>query len=257
MKSIDIHNHIVYGVDDGAQTVEDTLSLLRQAVDDGIEKIVLTPHFIENRFENTKDVIEKKKQEIDRLVVEHNLNIEVFYGCEIFITSDSLKKVNNKEVVTLNNSKYVLVETNRAYLYHSYTFDDALYNFRIDGYRPVIAHPERYEEVAKNPNKVHEWVSDGCYIQVNATSLLNNKKESFKVAKKLLDHGLVHVVATDAHDLNYRPAMLSQARKFVTKHYGEQMAEDLFYNNPLKLIQNEPISTDGMKQIKKKSFIFF
>lgn len=257
VRSIDIHNHIIFGLDDGAKTEDETIQMLKQAADDGIEKIILTPHYVESKYENTKDVIEKKKEAIDQLIEEHHIPIEVYYGCEIYMSDDVLDKVNEGELMTMNGTKYVLVETKRSRHFSKISFDDALYNFRVDGYYPIVAHPERYQMVYENPNRVYNWIEDGCYIQVNATSLLDPKKPSFKVAKKLLDHHLVHFVATDAHDPKYRPAVLSDAYQFVKKRYGADYAELLFYTNPLKLINGEQISTNGAKPVKKKRFFFF
>ena len=111
--------------------------------------------------------------------------------------------------------------------------------------------------VYEDPNRVYQWIQDGCYIQINATSLLDPKKPSFKVAKKLLNHRMVHFVASDAHCPTHRPAVLSKAYKFIQKKYGKDYAQEIFYENPLKLINGELIESNGVKPVKKKRFLFF
>jgi protein-tyrosine phosphatase len=244
VKFIDIHNHLIYGIDDGAKSKQETLEMLKIAIADGIEKIMFTPHFKEKAFENDQTIIDSKKQEIEQLIQEHQLEIDVYYGSEIFVSNHTSSYLNEGKLKTLNDTKYILVETHRANIYHRFDFGDMLYNFQVDGFKPIIAHPERYEFIYDNPHKASELVKDGNLIQINATSLLDKKKPSFKLAKKLLDRGLVHLVASDAHDTVYRPPVLSEAYAFVKKHYGEEVANQLFYSNPLKVLNNEPIETD-------------
>ena len=257
IRMIDIHNHILYGLDDGAQTIDDTISMLKQAVDDGIEKVIVTPHYMEPRFLNTKSDIEKKKPEIDQLLAQHNIPIKVYYGSEIFVNDDTLDKLNDGLLQTMNDTKYVLVERKRAEAFSRITFDDNLYNFRVDGYYPIVAHPERYRSVNEDPNKVYEWIKDGCYIQVNASSILDTKKRSHKVTMKLLANHMVQFVATDAHNTENHPVILSEAYRTVSKRFGASYAEKLFYTNPLHVINGEPIDTSDVKPIKKRKFFFF
>ena len=255
MKFIDMHNHIIYGIDDGAKTKQDTIDMLKMAIADGIEKVIFTPHFKEEVFENNRESIEVMKTEIDQLIKDNDLSIDAYYGSEIYLSYSSLDQVNEGNFKTLNDSKYVLVETHRVSLYQKVNISDILYNFKIDKYVPVVAHPERYQMVHEDPNIVYEWVKDGSLIQVNASSILNPKKKSHKLARLLLKHRLVHFIGSDAHDTVYRPPLLSDAYEFVKKHYGASYADTLFYDNPLKVINNEPIDTKGYKEIKKKKFI--
>jgi protein-tyrosine phosphatase len=244
VKFIDIHNHLIYGIDDGANSRQEMLEMLKMAISDGIEKIMFTPHFKEKAFENDKSIIDAKKEEMEQLIQEHQLDIEVFFGSEIFVSNHTSHYLNEGRLKTLNDTPYILVETHRANIYHRFEFGDMLYNFQVDGFKPIIAHPERYEFIYENPNKAIDLVKDGNLIQINATSLLDKKKPSFKLAKKLLDKGLVHFVASDSHDTVYRPPVLSEAYAFVKKNYGVEVANQLFYENPLKVLKNEKIETE-------------
>ncbi|MDF2699690.1 MAG: exopolysaccharide biosynthesis protein [Haloplasmataceae bacterium] len=255
MKLIDIHNHILNGIDDGAKTSEDTLKMLQMAYETGIEKLIFTPHFKEGICENDIHIVNTKFNEAKKIIEDHHINLEVYSGCEIFLTRNSLDLLNQNTIPTLNNSKNILVETHRSNIYLTYDFDDEIYNLAVDGYHVIIAHPERYQFVHEDINKVFEYIKEGYMIQINVTSLYDSSLETYKIAKKLLDHNLVHFIASDAHDLVKRTPNLSMGYKMISQKYGEKRANDLFYNNQVKLLNNQEINLD-FEKVKKRLWFF-
>ncbi len=256
LKFIDMHNHIMYGIDDGAKTLEETIQLLKLAANTNVEQLIVTPHFKENIFHNQKNNIETKVNEIKQILLEHNIDMNIYPGSEIFLSKNTLDLLNNQKLQTLNNSQYVLIETHMVKDYQMINVREELYNLKIDGYQVILAHPERYENTRIDPNFVYDLVSDGYYMQINVNSLKENHP-NHKIVKKLLDNNLVHFVASDSHNLSNRPPLLDKGYQFVEKHYGKDYANDLFYNNPLSVINNEQIKIRDFQKIKSKKFFFF
>lgn len=251
-----MHNHILYGIDDGAKTIEETIQMLKLAANTNIEQIIVTPHFKENIFHNQKDIIETKVSELKQILIDNNLSIKIHPGSEIFLSKNTLNLLNNQKLQTLNNSNYVLVETHIVSDYQLINVQEELYNLKIDGHQVILAHPERYENTHDNPNFVYDLVSDGFYMQINVNSLKENHPYH-KVVRKLLDNNLVHFIASDSHDLNNRPPLLDKGYQFIKKNYGLDYANDLFYNNPLSVINNEQIEIRDFQKIKVKKNFFF
>lgn len=231
---IDIHSHLLPGVDDGAQTIDESLFLLQQAITDGVEYIVLTPHYIKNgEFRLKRKDIITRYQEFKNIVLSKGLDINLLLGNELYIHQDLDEMIMKKEVCSLNNTSYVLVE----FPFNKYKdeYDEYLYNISLNENKIIIAHPERYQFVQENTNFCKRWINEGYYLQVNQNSLFNNCE---KAAMKLLDNNWVSFIASDAHNEN-RPCKLSKAYKKIVNHYGQDLAEELFYQNAVKLLKNK------------------
>lgn len=255
MNFIDIHNHILFGLDDGVKTREETIATLKLAEKYNIEKLILTPHFKEGIFENHQETIFLKFNEIKDIIEKNKINIEVYPGSEIFLTKRTTDLLASKKIHTLNNTKYILVETYFESNMMIYDLKEELYNLSVDGYKVILAHPERYEFTHNDIDYIYSLVRDGHLMQVNVTSL-RSKSRHHKIVAKLLDHNLVHFIASDAHDLNDRPLKLIDGYEQIKKKYSKQLADDLFYNNPLKVINDEPIKTGDEKKVKTRKWFF-
>lgn len=233
---IDIHSHLLPGVDDGAQTLEDALYLLQQAINDGVEYIVLTPHYIKNgEFRMKRDDIVKKYHEFKEIVLAKGLNIKLLLGNELYIHPDLDEMLLNKEICSLNNTSYVLIE----FPFDKYKdeYDEYLYNIALNGNKIIIAHPERYGYVQNNVDFCKRWLKEGYYLQLNQNSLFNYCE---KVAMKLLEKNWVSFIASDAHNQN-RPCILSKAYEKVFNKFGEDQANTLFMENQYLLLTNKKI----------------
>ncbi len=254
MKYIDIHNHIIPAIDDGAKSVEEAIQMLKAAERANIDKIITTPHYREEYYLNTKEVIEAEIKTLKALIKSHKLNIDIYPGSEVYLTKSTAEGLNNGVIQTLNNSSYVLIEFFPYSDYWRFNVLDELYNLTLDGYKVIIAHPERYDITHRNPNFIYDLVNAGYYIQVNVNSLKSNHP-NHKLTLKLLDHNLVHFIASDAHDLINRPLSLHEGYEYVKTHYNEDYANTLFNDNPLKVIENKMIDSSNFRKIKK-FFIF-
>ncbi len=256
MKFIDIHNHIVSNVDDGAKTEKQTIQMLKSAEKDHIEKLVITPHYKENVFENTKVIIQEKLKELKLLIEENHINIEVYPGSEIFLSKNTSSLLSTHQIQTLNDSNYILVETHRFASAMLLNLKEELYNLSIDGYKVILAHPERYEFTHNHINDIYNLVSEGHLMQVNV-NCLNTSHPNYKIVKKLLDNNLIHFIASDAHDPIQRPLQLAFGYEFIKKHYGMPKADDLFYNHPLQVIESKLIEVKDFYPVKDKKFFLF
>ena len=233
---IDIHSHLLPGVDDGSQTIEDSLYLIKKAIEDGIEYIVLTPHYIKNgEFRLKRDEIVKRYQEFKQIVLDNNLDIKLLLGNELYIHQDLDEMILNKEVCSLNNTSYVLVE----FPFDKYKdeYDEYLYNISLNGNKIIIAHPERYKYVQNNINFCQRWFKEGYYLQSNQNSLFNYCE---KTIIKLLENDWISFIASDAHSI-HRPCVLSDAYNKVLNKFSEKQANKIFYENQYLLLTNKNI----------------
>ena len=233
---IDIHSHLLPGVDDGAQTLEESLYLLQEAINDGIEYLVLTPHYIKNgEFRSKKEEIVSRYQAFKEKVIANGLDIKLLLGNELYIHPDLDEMILNKEICSMNNTSYVLIE----FPFDKYKdeYDEYLYNIALNGNKIIIAHPERYGYVQNNVDFCKRWLKEGYYLQVNQNSLFNQCE---KTSMKLLEKGWVSFIASDAHN-SHRSCTLSKAYNKVINKFGKELANDLFYENQYKLLTNKKI----------------
>ncbi len=238
---IDIHSHIIFGVDDGAKDIEETKKILIDSYNQGVETIILTPHRRKNMFETPNSVINKHFEKVKAIAKEVAEDLNVYLGSEIYYTYDVLEKLESGEYVTLAGSNYVLIEFRYSISYNElYT---AISNILLLGFTPVIAHIERYKCLYNGKDRVKELVDSGCFVQVNAESVLKSKlfgdnlRTYKKRVKKLLRENLVHFIASDVHNTSSRKCYMSLAYETISRNYGEDRARKLFVENQLKILE--------------------
>ena len=242
---IDIHSHIIFGVDDGPQTIEESRSLLMDAYKQGVRKIVATSHRRIGMFETPEDTIEKNFKSVQRIAKEVASDLTVLYGAEIYYSSELMDKLEKKMVPSINGSSYVLIEFSQSAKF--WEIKTGLTNVLRLGFIPVIAHVERYQSLENNENYLKELINMGCYVQINSSSVLKckcffDKNRLFKKrARYYLDRDLVHCVASDMHHLSKRPAYMKEAFDFISKKYGRRKAKELFVENPNRIVTNQMI----------------
>lgn len=232
---IDIHSHIIYGVDDGPKNLEDSLNLIEEAYKQGIRKIVATSHRRKGMFETPEEKIFSNFNDLKAKVNTVYPDLELHYGAELYFTLDVLKKLEGRTLPTLANSNYVLIEFSSNTRYKE--IFSAVDSIILLGLRPILAHIERYNCLENNKDYVKELINKGALIQVNASSVLKTKlfRDKHKIYKKrtkyFLDNNLVHFVATDMHNLTNRKPHLKEAYELVSSKYGVETAKKLFENN--------------------------
>lgn len=236
----DMHCHILPGIDDGASNEYDMMKLVRIAYNEGIRTIMTTPHYHPYRGSADVDTVMRVFGKSYSLIRHYFPDMEVYEGCEIYFQRDIVEKLKNGELLTLANSKYVLVEfstdTECSYI------RDAISEILFAGYFPVIAHIERYDNLMDDFELVEELVESGAYVQVNAGSIIGKSgTKAKKDIRKMMQKNLVHFVGTDAHDIKSRPPLMKKSVRYVEKKFGEDVAERIFKINPEMLIKNKII----------------
>ena len=232
---IDIHTHLLFGVDDGAKSLEESVAMLEDAKRQGIEKCILTPHYRHGMFPYDKEKIDEHFEILKKEA--EKIGIEIYIGCEFHVDSSIFEYLQTERCYTLGKSSYVLTEysyvTEYEYIY------EKTRRLIACGYTPVIAHAERYECFLKKP-KLCEEISDmSAYIQINADSVLGMvDKKAEKFCQKALSKGWVDIVASDSHGIKHRTNNMAKARDFIEKKYGEEYANYLFMEVPLKIIED-------------------
>lgn len=237
---VDIHSHIVYGVDDGAKTIEDSLAMLDMAAECGTTDIVATPHS-DNKYTYYPELIAERIEELQKAMGDR---IRIHRGCDFHLHFDNIRNCETDQSrFTINGERYLMVEFSEINIPKNivYVFHDMLRR----GVTPVVTHPERNALLMARLNEMVEWVRSGCLMQVTAQSLTGGfGKKAEEAAKKLMRQRLVHFVASDAHDIEFRPPDLRDAWDLVASEYGKDTAELLFEINPRMTLTGEYIECD-------------
>ncbi|MBR6532097.1 MAG: hypothetical protein IKT61_06310 [Clostridia bacterium] len=238
----DIHCHIIPGVDDGAYSMSETLDMLDIAVANRTKGIICTPHCnIPRSFSNYwNENLEERFNNIVNEVRKKNIQIELYKGQEIFLSGNFLERLKNNELITLCDSDYVLVEF--------YPFEKEFDAFKklvslvSEGYKPIVAHPERYEFVVKNTDAIGHIKDLGCLIQVNKGSLKGRFGKAVMVtAHNILAKRAADFVASDAHSPYKRTPNLTDVHEMISTEYSADYADFLLKENPYKVISNKQI----------------
>ncbi len=237
---IDIHSHILPKTDDGSATLAESLDLLRLAKKTGTNKIVLTPHFYNPRigYVDKKEVISSYERLREKA---KDIDIELLLGSEVFCSDRFLREIKENNFLTVNNTDYLLVEFD----FHD-DFDRMIFSLELIkdfGYKPIIAHPERYTFLRTDEYFVKTALSKGALFQVNTSSLAGlHGENAARFANFLLQNEFASVVASDAHDITYRNTDLQKAFMWIYGNFSKSYAEKLFFENPEKIITGKEIS---------------
>lgn len=238
---IDIHSHILAGADDGARNTDESLRMLRKAAKEGIGQIIVTPHQKPDRHCVSSTELSERMEKLQSLAKTEGLDIRLYPGGEIFFRQGLADELSGGKLCTLAGSRYVLVEffPDEQYDY----IRDGLYSLLAAGYRPVVAHVERYIQINRSGERQAELLDMGCCYQVNAGSLTGSCGFGMKrTARQLVKEEMVHFIATDAHraEGNRAPQMLRCAR-LLEKKCSAGYAARLLYRNAEMILRNEEI----------------
>ena len=254
---IDLHAHIVPGVDDGAKSFEESLKMLQVAESDGIEAIVATPHVFSahNTIKDIEKIIEQTRQFLERLN-RCQVNLRVLQGAEVFFATNVMEYLKKYgEVLALNGSSYFLLEFPFEFIFPGTR--DFIFNVLAEGWIPIIVHPERNKAIQRNPGILYDLVKTGALIQVNAGSLRGIfGNEAQAAAFHLLHHNLVHVIASDAHSPKHRAPELSFVHSTL-ENEGIEIADLLVSGIPQSILDDEAIIDIGEPRDPGKKSKFF
>lgn len=236
----DLHCHILYGVDDGAKSEEQSNKMLDIAYEEGVRKIILTPHY-NRRIWNVNDaVIRERYHSLVSQTKQRHPDLDLYLGRELYYCSDSMEELQTGNVTTMAGSSYVLVEFDTSIRLGDLT--QAVMEVVQYGYIPILAHVERYECILDDFSRIYQLKELGAYIQVNASGVMGEYgRLEKKCVKKLLKNGLVDFVATDAHRDNKRTPHIKKCVQYIEKKYGLEYARRIFEYNPTWVIENKSL----------------
>lgn len=237
---IDIHSHILPGIDDGSQDFFTSMQMLKTASGNGITQIIATPHNKPARHNAGAAKIASLIKELKERMEEEGISMELHSGSELYYRSGLAEEIMKGKALTMAGSGYVLVEFSPMDDYDY--IRNGIYSLMAGGYRPILAHVERYSRINGRTDRVEDLMEMGCYIQVNAGSVMGSFGLGTRLfTRRLLKERLVHFVATDAHDMKKRPPQIKECASFIEKKYGADYGRELFYENPTHVIRNEYI----------------
>lgn len=240
---IDLHNHMLPGIDDGARDWEQSLEMARLAVEDGIEGVVCTPHWCYGFYENTRSDILRAFQKFREKLEDRRIPLKVYPGAELHYNPDIPRRIWEETALTLNDTgRYALVELPHESLPENMErlFGSLLYQ-RVT---PVISHPERNAGFLRHPHRLSRLIEMGALTQITAASLLGRFGSDIqKFTVFLMGHRMVHVLATDAHGVKGRPPRLAAAVKEAELIVGKEAARQMVLDTPIKIVRGEPVGT--------------
>ena len=252
---IDIHAHILPALDDGAQSLEASLLMARQAVAEGIGTIIATPHHKHPSYNNSKLVVEQQVALLNAELHNHSIPLNIVAGQEIRIygeLEDDLTEGN--ELLSLNATNYVLIEFPSSEV-PKYA-DQLFYDIQVKGFTPIIAHPERNREFVENPDRLYRFIKNGALSQITTGSLSGKFGRNIKrMSIKFLEHNLAHVIASDAHNLSTRSFQWKEAWKVVDKEFGQD-GVDTFSANANDILSGIPIAKYPPERILQRKKLF-
>lgn len=249
---IDIHCHILPGVDDGAQTIEDSLDMAKEAVKEGISSIIATPHH-NHSYQNTKSEIITAVQELNNRLNEEAVPLKVLPGQEVRIYGEIIEGIKSGEILSLSETQYLFLEfpSNHVPRYA----ERLLFDIQLQGLIPIIVHPERNKQLMEQPDLLYQFVEKGALTQVTASSLCGYfGKNIKKFSLQLIEANLTHFIASDAHNVNNRNFKMAEAFDLIDSKYGPDMVY-LFSENAELLVENSNIMREMPETIKKKKFL--
>lgn len=240
---IDLHTHLLPGIDDGAKSLEEAIQIIRKGGEIGISAICTTPHLSSGFSKDRAEEIMENFLRLKKKVASEEIGVKLHLGSEIDLRGDfdELKKL---PCFFVNQSqKYLFVELPLGEV-PSFS-EKILFSLLIEGLCPILAHPERSLSKENDFERIQNLKNSGVLIQLNAGSLLGDfSKKIQKTARRLLEEDLVDLISSDAHDLNRRPiTVMSEAFKIVKNIFGEEKSIELFDQNPGKILQGESIET--------------
>ena len=252
---IDFHNHILPNVDDGSISLDMSINMLSEASKQGITEVVNTVHYQHPKFDE-KDIdidrINGLKNELEYELENKGISIKLHLGAEVFYYPNLLKIMDNP-LATIGKGKYMLIEFHPRLIPKSHK--QHLFNLKMAGVTPIIAHPERYKDVQENISIVNRWLEAGCIIQIDAGSPLGLLGKKSKIASlEIIKNNWFQILGSDAHDNKNRRFCLKRALDYIRNFVEDP--EMYVVKNPKKIINGEPISID-IQYKKTDKYNFF
>jgi protein-tyrosine phosphatase len=234
---IDIHSHLIFNVDDGSRSIDESIEIIKNLYNQGVTDMILTPHYITySRYmsdvDSNKDILKQLKSRLK----EENINMNLYLGNEIFMDEHIYDLLKDNKITSLNDTKYLLIELPMSGDFNGY--QDVLYSLIIKGYKVILAHPERYYKFQKDFNKIYELEEIGVLFQSNYGSILGEYGPGAKkMMKRLMKEDKITYFSTDIHHVRRHYNFIEKAKLKMKKFYEDNKIEDLTLNNAKELIK--------------------
>lgn len=236
---IDLHCHLLPGIDDGAADEAVSLEMARIAVADGIRTTACTPHIYPGFYENDRAGIEARVARLQRRLDEEGIALGLTFGADAHLTPDLLGRVRAKTAPTIAGGRYLLVEPSHTVA--TPRFAEAVFDFVAAGYVPVITHPERLAWIESHYATFAALVRGGAWMQLTAGSLAGRfGRTSQRFGQRMLGDGLVHILATDAHGTRHRAPLLAEGCRAAERYVGAEEARRLVVDRPQAILDDRP-----------------
>lgn len=244
---IDFHSHILPGIDDGSSSEELSCRILEELKNQGVTEVVFTPHYYGQRH-SVEQFLFLRQDALTRLSEQYKGDLKTHLGCECNIALCALNDFSELRAVAVEGTRYILTEM---------SFDsawDGTLSYRVQnllrlGLRPVIAHVEIYPAVRKNPSLAAELIARGCLLQINCDSIVNGDSLAFA----LIEHGQMHAIGSDTHNMTARPPHYAEAAKIFTSRYGAEVFEKI-QKNMADMLANAEVSASVGAPVRRKLF---
>lgn len=234
---IDLHCHILPGIDDGAPDLELSLAMARRAVEDGITVTACTPHIMPGYYENTGSSIREHVVVLQAQLDAHEIPLKLTTGADVHLVTDLVAGLRSGRILTLADSQYFLFEP--PHNVAPPRLAESIFEVMAAGYLPIITHPERLRWIEDHYETMTQVAHNGAWIQLTAASVTGKfGKRAQYWSERMLDEGLVHILATDAHNMRTRSPVLSGAVEAVAKRLGDDAARDMVFTRPQAVLDN-------------------
>lgn len=251
MVMVDLHCHLLPGVDDGSKSMAISLRLAKEATENGVTHALLTPHHMNGRYVNHKQDVIRRTAEFQKQLKNHDISLTVFPGQEV--------RINGQLLEALDKDDILFADTGNRYLMLEFPDDDVphytnqmIFDLQQRGITPVIVHPERNTKIMAQPDLLYQLLEKGCLSQITASSYVGTfgkKVETF--SRQLIEAGQGYVFASDAHDLPGRKYEMRQAFEKLSQEFGNELTEQ-YQNNARSIINGANVPLNEMRTIKKK-----
>ncbi len=243
MSYIDLHTHILPGLDDGSKTLEESLEMAEMAVKQGIIKVVATPHVVEGIYENEKPLILEKTRELQATLKKENIPLEVIPGSEVHISEHILTLLEKNELLTINDAgKYILLELPHFQPIPPY-LDNLIFRLSIKGVKTIIPHPERNISVQENPNILIPLIGQGAMIQCTLSSITGHfGEEARQTMETLLKCRMVHLLASDMHNPGSRLSQFQESLQKVESLVGKEIVKNMITSVPEMILKGRDVT---------------
>ena len=256
MVMVDLHCHLLPGIDDGSKSMESSLRLACEATENGITHALLTPHHMNGHYVNHKQDVIRETQEFQEQIRKHNIPLTVFPGQEVRINGRLLEALDKNDILFADTAgKYMMLEFPDDDVPH-YT-KQMIFNLQQRGIIPIIVHPERNTKIMAKPDLIYQLLENGCLSQITASSYVGTfGKKVEKFTRQLIEAGQGYVFASDAHDLPGRKYEMQQAYEKLHREFGQKIVEQ-YQENACLIINGERVPLNNLSKISKNRFWLF